>query len=431
MAVPGSRDDLYVAGTFRGRQSFGPFVLTSTGEAAIFVARWNSRTRQYLWAKQAACVTGDWVVSLAAAGRNVYVTGCFSDSIQWGAVKLKSNAFRAMFVAKLTDEGAASRFEWAYASQGKASVEPHALIASGANVYVAGSYDDSFSLGEVRLTALNSEDGFVARLTDEGATSHWTWAVRAGGAGNDELNALAVVGNKVYVAGAVTDQATCGDIHLSREGKGTDLLVARLDDVGPATTFTWAERLRHALASRAYSLLASADTLYVAGECSYAPGLGLTEQAHNPIGVATLFKLRDTGTTVRVVWAKTIADNQSASWSIQGRRGNNLYVIGTFHDVLYLDLHKVTASSRERAPFIASIRDEGDYGNCVWLRQFSATLRPLYWAGFAITGGSLLYLALGTEDVIRHDRQGRHLDLGPVPPPRGLLLPASQHPRRP
>lgn len=431
VAVPGPSGDVYVTGVFSGRQSFGTFSLTSVGEKAIFVARWSGRTHRYLWARQAAGAVSGGAPALAVVGTSVYLAGMFEDSIRFGKTRLVGRS--ALFVAKLTDAGAASRFVWAQQSRGTGFLEVSALAASGANVYVVGSFRDTISLGETQLTAAGVGDGFVARLTDEGATSRSAWAVRAGGAGEDELNDVAVVGNKVYVAGAVTDQAICGGIHLSREGAGTDLLVARLDDVGPATTFTWAERLRHAAHSWATSLLASADTLYVAGECGYAPGLGLTEQAHNPIGVATLLKLRDTGATVRVVWAETIAGNQSASWFIQGRRGNSLYIIGSFDDVLYLDRHKVTASSPERALFIASIRDEGEYGNCAWLRQFSATPRPLYWAGCAVTGGGLLYLALGTEDIILHDRQGHHLRLGPLPPPRGLLLPTGRQspPRRP
>lgn len=424
VAVPGTSSDVYVTGVFSGRQSFGSFSLTSAGEKAVFVARWSGRTHRYLWAKQAAGAANCWVSTLAVAGTSVYLTGMFEDTIQFGKTRLVGRS--ALFVAKLTDVGATSRFVWAQQSSGTGFLEVSDLTVSGANVYVAGSYRDTIRLGETRLISAGAADGFVARLTDEGATSRFAWAVRAGGAGEDELNAVAVVGSKVYVAGAITDQATCGTIHLSREGTGTDWLVARLDEVGLAITFTWAERLRHAAQSRANSLLATADTLYVAGECSYAPGLGLTEQAHNPIGAATLLKLRDTGSTVRVVWAEAIADNQSASWSIMGRRGTSLYLVGSFRDALYLDRHKVSAPSPERALFMARIRDQGSYGNCSWLRQFSATPRPPYLAGCTILGGGLLYLAVAVEDVIRHDHRGRHLNLGPPPPPRGLLLPTGR-----
>ena len=107
-----------------------------------------------------------------------------------------------MFVAKLTDGGATSGFAWAQRAGGTGSEFPRVLAASGGSVYVAGYFaSPTAGFGPVTLTSAGNADVFVAKLTDEGATGGFAWAQRAGGAGNEGANALALRGSSVYVAG--------------------------------------------------------------------------------------------------------------------------------------------------------------------------------------------------------------------------------------
>ena len=81
----------------------------------------------------------------------------------------------------------------------------NALAVSGTSVYVAGHFaGPTAAFGSTTLTnagATNTADGFVAALTDAGNAGSFAWTQRAGGTGNDVINALAVSGTSVYVAG--------------------------------------------------------------------------------------------------------------------------------------------------------------------------------------------------------------------------------------
>ncbi len=74
-------------------------------------------------------------------------------------------------------------------------------------MYVAGSFRGSaVSFGATTLPNASTRTGFVAKLTDAGRTSAWTWAKPVGGQGWDCALALAVTQGRVYVGGFFDNQ---------------------------------------------------------------------------------------------------------------------------------------------------------------------------------------------------------------------------------
>lgn len=120
------------------------------------------------------------------------------------------------FVAKLTDAGSSSSFVWVQPISGPSYELPMGLASAGAAVYVAGYFGaPTATLGSTTLTSQGSNDLFVARLTDAGAASSYNWVQQAGGPGPDFCGSLALVGSSLYVGGSLTLPARFGSQQLS------------------------------------------------------------------------------------------------------------------------------------------------------------------------------------------------------------------------
>lgn len=179
------------------------------------------------------------------ASGNVYLLGTFVGSVAFGATTLTSSG-SDIFVAKYSP--ATSGFVWAQQAGG-AYNKVYGLAVSGSSVYIAGFFAGTIGFGGVALTSAGGNDGFVAKLTDAGATASFTWAQRFGGAGSDAAYGLAVNGPAVYVAGEFGGTAAFGPLALASAGN-QDGFVAKLVDAGPTAAVAWAQRLGAAATTR-------------------------------------------------------------------------------------------------------------------------------------------------------------------------------------
>jgi len=143
-----------------------------------------------------------------------------------------------MFIVKLTDAGSTASFGWAQRAGGTGYENPTALVSNAGGVYLAGYFQSpTINFGQIPLTRIGGGDIFVARLTDTGAAGRFDWAQQAGGGtGYNYLAALSVVGRAVYTAGVVSLPVSFGSQTIT--GSGSNLLGywARLwDDAALAT----------------------------------------------------------------------------------------------------------------------------------------------------------------------------------------------------
>lgn len=199
--------NILLAGNFRNSVLLGGTTLTSTGGQDLFVAKFNAASSQFTWAQRAGGTALERAIALAVSGSNVYVTGYFGGGTAGFGTTTLSNAGANtggydVFVAKLTDLGSTSSFTWAQRAGGKGNDGATALAVSGPNVYVASNFDSpTASFGATPLNSAGSYDMFVAKLIDAGSTCGFAWAQQAGGTGYETTYALAVRTSSVYVAG--------------------------------------------------------------------------------------------------------------------------------------------------------------------------------------------------------------------------------------
>jgi len=170
------------------------------------------------WLQQYGATGDDAVNALARdpAG-NLIVGGSFSSSITLGGTTHTGSG--RGWIAKLSPDGAV---RWSAALGG--AVWSVAVDAAG-NVYAAGSFSGTTTIGGRMLGSAGSTDWFAASYTPDGALR---WAVRHGGTGSDSASALSTdAAGRVWVAGYYSNTTVFDGRSLPSLG-GNDMFLAQL-----------------------------------------------------------------------------------------------------------------------------------------------------------------------------------------------------------
>ena len=192
--------NVVITGEFNQSIDFGGGLLTSAGEADIFVAKFDA-DGNHVWSKRFGDYTGQFGHSVAVdVSGELFVTGYFFGTLDFGGGPLTGS----LYVAKL-DAGGNHTWSKAFATGIGYSV---AADNSG-NVVVTGLFYDTVDFGGGPLTSAGDDDIFIAKFEADG--DH-LWSQRFGdGHFNQVGNSIAVDGsNNVVVTGALTGTADFG-----------------------------------------------------------------------------------------------------------------------------------------------------------------------------------------------------------------------------
>ncbi len=172
-------------------------------------------------------------VSSDAAG-NVYVTGQYFGSVDFGAGPLPSAGGGDVFVMKLDPAGNhlwSKRF-----GDGAAQIGTGVAIDPAGDVVVTGHFEGSIDFGGGPLTSAGATDVFVAKLDSSG---NHLWSKRFGQVDNQTSSGVATdsTGN-VFLTGALSGTADFGGGLLISAG-GPDVFIVKLD---PNGNHLWSKR---------------------------------------------------------------------------------------------------------------------------------------------------------------------------------------------
>jgi hypothetical protein len=165
VAVDGA-GNVVVVGTFEGTINLGGGSLTSAGERDLFVAKF-SPTGQHIWSKRFGGARVDWVRRVAADGAgDVFLTGQFLGTINFGGSAMTSAGNEDIFLAKLS--GVSGGHVW---SKRLGSTAPDAgygvAVDGGGNVAITGFFAGSVDFGGGTIVA-QVYDIFVAKYSSAG-----------------------------------------------------------------------------------------------------------------------------------------------------------------------------------------------------------------------------------------------------------------------
>lgn len=247
-------DNVCVTGLFRGTVDFDPGVgseiRTASGDADIFLVKFNGTTGAF-----------EWVVTMGGSGTaneeagvgvalysnaSVYLTGVFEGTnVNFNPLGtpsyLSATGDMNMFIAKYSSSGS---LQWAR-SIGSLTQDDEGgqgIIADANNVYVCGAFagncDFNPGIAGGTLTSTGGQDGFIASYTAGGT---YRWARRIGGPLNDEVTDIAMdQSENIAVTGTVFGNVTYTGGSFTTSAGSQDILLARLTGSG---TFLWANPL--------------------------------------------------------------------------------------------------------------------------------------------------------------------------------------------
>lgn len=248
-------NDVYVTGLFRGTVDFDPgfgsTTRTASGDADVFLVKFNGATGAFEWVVTfGGSATGNTEggIGVEALSSGVYVTGTFEGT----NINVNPNSAFPVYISSTGDQnifmaryGHSNGIIWWAKSLGSTTLDDEGLgiVADNDHVYICGSFAGSsdFNPGVVggTLTSVGGNDGFIASYTYTGT---YRWAHRIGGPLNDEVNDIDMdINGHISVTGTVFGNVSyTGGGSFTTNAGSQDAFVAQLSDQG---TFNWAHPL--------------------------------------------------------------------------------------------------------------------------------------------------------------------------------------------
>ena len=166
-----SSGNAYVTGYFYNSVNFGGSTLYSSGSYDLFVVSFDS-TGKHRWSKAFGGTSSDYGYGIAVDGSgNAYITGYFYNSVNFGGKTLSSKGSGDIFLASFNSAGT---HRWSKGFGGTSSdLGYDVAVDNSANVYITGYFYTSADFGGGTLTSNGYGDAFLASYTTAG-THRWS-----------------------------------------------------------------------------------------------------------------------------------------------------------------------------------------------------------------------------------------------------------------
>ena len=159
-----SEGNCYVTGNFVEIATFGEHTLVSSdeGDLDIYVAKMDINGN-WVWAVRAGGIDWDSGSGIVIDNiGNIYISGYFMMTADFGPFSLTSNGWNDIFAAKLDPDG---NWLWVNQAGGTHYDGGSAIAIDGEGVcYVSGDFMNTAYFGSHSLTSNGSQDGFIASV---------------------------------------------------------------------------------------------------------------------------------------------------------------------------------------------------------------------------------------------------------------------------
>jgi len=195
-----SNGNVAITGRFRELAFFGGPNLIGDKNGDPFVAKYDS-TGAHLWSHGFVDSTNDNVGYGVATdpSDNVFITGFFGGTVDFGGGGITSNGFKDIYIAKYDAGGA---HLWSYGIGGPDYDSGLTMETdSSGNVFVGGIFREVVDFGGWMMQSVGGLDVFIAGYDPAGTL---IWVTTVGGTlQNDECADIDIWGTNVYAAGHV------------------------------------------------------------------------------------------------------------------------------------------------------------------------------------------------------------------------------------
>lgn len=231
-------DNVLIMGRAFGKIDFGGGLLDAVGTDDVFLAKFDS-SGTHVWSRIFGGIDPDRAERIATdSAGDVYVTGTFTGSADFGFGPVTSAGAREAFVMKLG--GGAGNHVWSQILSSPGDAYGFGIdVDSAGNVYVAARYQQTLSNQTQAVVSAGGYDMAIAKYDSLGVLQ---WLDSFGGPSDDRVNDLVVADTggteHVVVVGHFQDSVPFDNPPLTSLGS-YDLFVVSLDLNGNTR---WARR---------------------------------------------------------------------------------------------------------------------------------------------------------------------------------------------
>ena len=355
-----SSGNVYITGYFYNTINFGGTTHTSKGSYDVYVASFTP-SGKYRWSMTFGNTSSDYGYDLAVdAAGNVYVTGGFYNSIDCGGNTLSSKGGNDVFVCAFDSKG---KHLWSN-SWGSTSTDYGYAIAadSNSNVYLTGYHYSTINFGGSTLTSAGSYDIFLASFDSKGKHR---WSKNFGNTSSDYGYGIAVDGSdNVYLTGYFYYGVNFGGSTLYPTGSG-DMYLASFT---PSGVHRWSKAFGGTSSDYGYAVATDkSGNVYVTGYVYGAVDFGGGSLTSNGSGDAYIASFTPAGSHR---WSKLMGGTSSDyGYGLATDASGNVYVTGYFYTSISFGKKSHTSNGSYDA-FIASYDSTGTYR---WSRTYGST----------------------------------------------------------
>lgn len=393
-----SAANLYATGWFDGTNDFGGVVLTnrSGGGQDVFVAKYSSQGALQ-WARRAGGSTAESDagrgVGVDASG-NVYVTGGFYGSADFGGFNLTASQNRDFFLAKYDSAGTAL---WVRQSAGGGHSANGTGIAvdSAGNSYAVGYFDgDGVNLGGTWLTNGWEYNVFLVKYNSAG-TLQWAKALNSPDTSYSTCVALDTNAN-VYVSGSFRVSLNIDATTLASLGN-KDAFVAKFNSAGVLQWVKSAGGMSDASAmgvhaDRSGAVYACGGFGNASGDTiTFAPSVSLTNVGGGTTGsgAGDAFLAKYDAATGALHWAERAGGVEMDGYTgVSTDRFGNVYVAGGADGLAFIDGWKALVSKYDAN------------GTEQWTEYSGGSGAALVWSGPLVDANQNCYVAGWYQGVV-------------------------------
>ena len=236
-----SQGNVFLTGTFRDAVDFGGGALTSAGADDIYVLK-LSTSGAHVWSKRFGDAVDQTARGIAAdSSGNLYVTGHFSGTLDFGGAPMTAASTDAFFL-KLSSSGV---HQWSkHAGDTGIQIGRKVAVDSAGNVVFTGYFTGSMNFGGGTLTSHGANDVYLVKF-DSGGGHQWSrWFGDSSGVQEQLSFGVAVdSSNDIVIGGRLTGTADFGGGPVASAGEA-DVFLAKYNSAGQNL---WTKRYGDAL----------------------------------------------------------------------------------------------------------------------------------------------------------------------------------------
>lgn len=341
--------NIYTTGTFTGTSNFGTYNLSSNGKGDAFIMKASASTGDVEWVKQIGASNEDNGNSVTCdASGNIFATGRFSGTLILGSFTLTASGTYDSYLVRLDPSTGA--YLWAKRLGGSGSDGGLAITNDGAgSIYSCGYFQGTATFGTSTLTPSGSNLNMYLLRTDANS-GNTVWARGFGNAGYTYATALAcdLVGD-IYLTGHYEAQLVLGTNTLSSV-QYEDVFVSKHDAV--TGNAVWAVSMGGSGTDNGNGIAVNTvGEVYCVGKFETTAAFGtstLTSAGNSDIFISKLDGLSGNVITVKQLGAGGYEQGSAVALDASGK----VYITGQFNGIVNFDAFNLSSSGNADA-FIA------------------------------------------------------------------------------